>query len=110
MTPNENLALLTAASHLLSQIERVNDSPEYQAVWTIAQMHVGPYTGPTYINEMAALQKVLKEYATIIVAQDCETNAQHDYIYATSVQEEALERFYEEAKPSHEFHHIKEYP
>lgn len=48
-----------ALEALVTRLELCHADPDYISVWTISQLHVGPYTGPTYeaelINAKAAL-------------------------------------------------------
>lgn len=53
--------VLLAALQLVQQLEHVCKSPEYLGVWQIAQMHLGPYQGPTFSKELTALREALKE-------------------------------------------------
>ena len=54
-------AVRNAASALLEKLLSIHGSSEYQAVWQIAQLHRGPYTGPKYDEEMAALKAALAQ-------------------------------------------------
>jgi len=54
-------AVLLAAIKLVTKLNEVGKSPEYLGVWTIAQMHCGPYKGPTYTDELRNLKRVLGE-------------------------------------------------
>jgi len=53
--------VLLAALQLVQQLDRVHKSPEYLSVWTLHQIHAGPYMGPTYTDALLALKKALKE-------------------------------------------------
>jgi DNA repair ATPase RecN len=44
---------------LLDKMDQVAASPEYLSVWTIAQLHAGPYRGETWTAEFAAAHKAL---------------------------------------------------
>lgn len=44
---------------LVSKLDIVHNAPEYQAVWQISQMHIGPYTGPAYTDELIAAKRIL---------------------------------------------------
>ena len=48
-----------AATGLVNKLRQVHDSATYQGVWTLAQLHNGPYRGPQYDEELAALASVL---------------------------------------------------
>ena len=52
-------ALVKAGNVLLKKLKLVHDSAEYEAVWHISQSHVGPYKGPTYIDEMDTLKAAI---------------------------------------------------
>lgn len=54
--------LHSAAETLCNQIERVNLSPEYISVWTIAQQHQGEYAGPQFTKELASLVRLVEAY------------------------------------------------
>ncbi|HSE03749.1 MAG TPA: hypothetical protein VLK35_06295 [Methylomirabilota bacterium] len=51
--------LREAATALLVKLDAVHADGRYAAVWQISQMHVGPYDGPKYEVEMAALRAAL---------------------------------------------------
>jgi hypothetical protein len=58
----ENTALKgvqSAARRLADRLSIVHNHPAYVGVWMIAQAHGGPYTGPQYTDELAALKKAL---------------------------------------------------
>ncbi|MDC7806389.1 hypothetical protein PQS31_06070 [Luteimonas sp BLCC-B24] len=54
-------AVRKAAAALLDKLVSVHGSSEYQAVWQIAQLHRGRYTGPKYDEEMTALEAALAQ-------------------------------------------------
>lgn len=51
---NSHEALVEALSALVEKLDLVHDDPRYEAVWTISQLHAGPYTGPQYDKELEA--------------------------------------------------------
>jgi len=51
--------LRAAAEALLKQLEVVHDNQEYATVWSIYQLHCGPYRGPQYTKQMRRLRKAL---------------------------------------------------
>lgn len=57
--PDSPQALRAAAWALVQKLEGVHASPAYQWVWQCAQLHSGPYQGPTYEAELAALRFAL---------------------------------------------------
>jgi hypothetical protein len=46
--------LRAALEGLVTKIDLISKDPRYEAVWLIAQIHNGPYTGPTYSAELDA--------------------------------------------------------
>lgn len=52
-------AVRNAAEKLLAKLDFVHDHPAYKSVWEISQMRLGPYTGPNYVNEVAALRSAM---------------------------------------------------
>lgn len=57
--PDPREAATKAARALVARLDEVHEHPAYRAVWTIAQMHLGPYDGPTYVDALAALRTAL---------------------------------------------------
>ncbi len=57
----ELLALKTAFLALVDRLDEIHQDPAYMAVWTVHQMHVGPYRGPTYVAELVAARAALKD-------------------------------------------------
>ena len=47
------------AQTLVNKLLLIHDDSRYQAVWSIAQVHHCPYSGPTYTQELAALRAAL---------------------------------------------------
>jgi hypothetical protein len=56
----ELLALREAATALVRKIDRVHRDPRYEAVWCISQLHVGPYEGPQFKDELDALRELCR--------------------------------------------------
>jgi len=48
-----------AARALRDRLKAIHDDPVYQSVWTVNQIHTGPYKGPTYTAELEALDRAL---------------------------------------------------
>jgi hypothetical protein len=57
--------LEAALRNLVSQIEAVTRSHEYEMVWIIAQSHLGPYKGPTFIAELDVARAALRDTASV---------------------------------------------
>lgn len=51
--------LREALQKLVTRLEFVHSSSAYKSVWTISQIHVGPYQGPSYADELKAAKDVL---------------------------------------------------
>ena len=51
--------LRRALEELVSQIQKVEESPYYQNVWFVAHLHTGAYIGPQYGNELEAAHAAL---------------------------------------------------
>jgi len=47
------------AGRLVAAIDLVHADPAYLGVWTMAQMHFGPYRGATFTAELAELKAAL---------------------------------------------------
>ena len=45
---------------LVNRLDFIHDHAAYRSVWTINQIHVGPYQGPTYEAELAAARAFLE--------------------------------------------------
>lgn len=56
-----SVRLRRAAEALVKKLEQVHTDPAYISVWTIHQLHNGPYKGPTYTDEFNELRKVINE-------------------------------------------------
>ena len=52
-------AVLTALDRLVKRLESIHEHPAYQSVWTINQIHCGPYSGPTYVAELNEAKRIL---------------------------------------------------
>ncbi len=52
--------LETALRVLVDKLDVVHNSDDYMQVCGIAQVHVGPYNGPTYIEELERAKQVLE--------------------------------------------------
>jgi hypothetical protein len=50
-----------ALKDLIDRLDEIHADPVYKSVWTIHQLHVGPYRGPTYIEELARARAALEE-------------------------------------------------
>ncbi len=48
-----------ALRDLVARLDAVHADSAYLSVWTIAQIHVGPYRGPTYVEALDAARRVL---------------------------------------------------
>jgi hypothetical protein len=53
------LAIADAAWALVDKLHEIHASSAYRSVWTVAEMHGGPYRGPTYTAELTALHAAL---------------------------------------------------
>ena len=65
LAENENEILMTALECLVNKIELVSKSPEYESVWFVNQLHVGPYTGPTYKVEFDKAREALAKVGVL---------------------------------------------
>lgn len=52
--------LVAALSGLVNRLDEIHVDPAYKSVWTVNQLHAGPYTGPTYVDELARAREALK--------------------------------------------------
>lgn len=52
-------SLQEAARALLDRLDAIHEHPAYKSVWTVNQLHCGPYTGPMYVDELAVLRTAL---------------------------------------------------
>jgi hypothetical protein len=53
--------LLSASMTLVGKLKLIHASSAYQSVWECAQNHQGPYKGPQYDKELAALEAAIVE-------------------------------------------------
>jgi hypothetical protein len=51
--------MVKAAQALVGRLDVVHNDYRYTGVWQLAQLHNGPYSGPTYTEELAALKQAL---------------------------------------------------
>jgi hypothetical protein len=58
-TNSDAYPLANAAKALIERLEYVHNHPAYVSVWTINQIHAGPYQGPKYDKELIALREAL---------------------------------------------------
>jgi hypothetical protein len=47
------------ARMLADQLKVVHDDNAYRGVWLCAEIHSGPYVGPTYTGELKALENAI---------------------------------------------------
>ena len=57
------VAAVRAALALRDKMQATYEDDRYRAVWECAQIHRGPYTGPTWIAEAAAFDAAASEAA-----------------------------------------------
>ena len=48
-----------AARTLRDKLRAIHEDRAFQSVWTVNQLHAGPYRGPTYVDELAGLEEAL---------------------------------------------------
>jgi hypothetical protein len=53
------VAIEAAARALVDKLHLIHDDERYKSVWTIAQLHCGPYGGPSYAVELHKLSGLL---------------------------------------------------
>lgn len=53
--------LRKALAALIARLDAVHVDSRYQSVWTIAQIHAGPYLGPTYVAELDAARAIVTQ-------------------------------------------------
>ena len=51
--------LEAALREFLDRLDEIHDAPAYKSVWTVNQLHMGPYQGPTYTEAFAKARAVL---------------------------------------------------
>lgn len=49
-----------ALKALVERIAEVGEHPEYRAAWKTAQLHRGPYSGPTYEEAYKVAEELLR--------------------------------------------------
>ena len=49
-----------ALAELVNRLDEIHADPAYQSVWTIHQIHAGPYRGPTYVEALARARAALE--------------------------------------------------
>lgn len=54
-------ALLSAAMSLVGKLKIIHASEAYKAVWVSGQHQLGPYKGPQYDKELAALEQAITD-------------------------------------------------
>ena len=57
---DEIARLRAALKKLIERLDFVHEDPAYLSVWTVNQFHVGPYQGPTYVDELEAARRALE--------------------------------------------------
>lgn len=65
MTPNDAsryAELLRASTELLAAMRTTLNSPEYQRVWKLYEVHGFTYSGPDFMQEAAACYALLAEH------------------------------------------------
>lgn len=62
----------TVLRTLIDRLDEIHEHPAYRSVWTINQIHVGPYSGPTYEAELKAARDYLDslEIAAVVSADE----------------------------------------
>lgn len=48
-----------ALKGLVDRLDEIHADPVYKSVWTVNQIHAGPYTGPTYVEALARARAAL---------------------------------------------------
>jgi hypothetical protein len=48
-----------AANALCAKMREIHEDSRYLSVFTLHQLHHGPYAGPNYVDELAALEAAL---------------------------------------------------
>lgn len=56
-----DVKLVQKAKALIDKIDEIHENDSYKSVWTVAQIHHHPYTGPNYKDELKLLRAALKE-------------------------------------------------
>lgn len=55
-------AVAEALDVLVSRLLVIHDDPTYTTVWMLYDMHMGPYRGPTYTQELDAARAALRAW------------------------------------------------
>ena len=53
--------LEAALSGLVNRLDEIHADSAYKSVWTVNQIHVGPYRGPTYVEALDRARAALKD-------------------------------------------------
>jgi hypothetical protein len=56
---NTTTEVSEAAKALVEKLHLIHADPTFQSVWTLSHLRSGPYTGPQYDKELAALEAAL---------------------------------------------------
>jgi hypothetical protein len=56
---DETTRLREALQGLVDRLDEIHANPAYKSVWTVNQLHAGPYTGPTYVEALARARAAL---------------------------------------------------
>lgn len=59
MTAPTQAQIEAALRDLVERLDFVHDDRAYKSVWAVNQLHVGPYSGPTYEKELEKAKAVL---------------------------------------------------
>mgnify|MGYP001608579524 CR=1 FL=1 len=59
----ENERLRAVSTALTSKLRVIHEDEQFRTVWQIAHIHLGPYDGPTYTQELADLERALEQGA-----------------------------------------------
>lgn len=55
----EYVKVRDALKGLIDRLDEIHEDPAYKSVWTVHQIHVGPYRGPTYVDAVARAREAL---------------------------------------------------
>lgn len=58
----ETQELAEALRNLTDRLRLIHEDDRYLAVWTIAQAHLGRYSGPDYVTELEAAEQALARH------------------------------------------------
>jgi hypothetical protein len=59
LTPRELITVKEAAQSLVNRLREIHADERYKAVWLTAANHNCAYRGPTYTDQLKALEKAL---------------------------------------------------